>query len=179
MKKLSEKTLTIKDKTSGYDKEILAKKFILPNGTLENFFVDKSKDSVQVFALTENQTKVIIVKQFRPGTEQQEIELPGGGLEQGEDPCEGGWRELKEETAYEADDCIFLSKVPYSPYSTGYRYNVLAANCRLSKDGKDLDPNEFLKVGTMPLKAFRRLMRAGTVRGYDAAYQGLEALGLL
>lgn len=179
MKKIAQKTLVIKDATSGYDKKILSKKFRLPNGTIENFFVDEAKDSVQVFALTENQTKVIIVKQFRPGTEKVEIELPGGGLEQGEDPVEGGWRELKEETSYEADECVLLSHVPYSPYSTGRRYNILAANCRRSGEGLDLDPNEFLKAGTMPLEAFRELMRAGTVRGLEAAYQGLEALGLL
>lgn len=179
MKKISEKTLVIKDKTSGYDKRVISKKFLLPNGLIENFFIDQDTDSVQVLALTDNQTKVIVVKQFRPGTETEEIELPGGGLKKGEDPVEAGYRELKEETGYIADECILLSSSAYSPYSTGRRYSILAANCRRSGDGLDLDPNEFLKVGIVPLEAFRELMTAGTVRGIVAAYQGLERLGLL
>jgi len=31
----------------------------------------------------------------------------------------------------------------------------------------------------MPLEAFREAMSKGTVRGFEAAYQGLEKLGLL
>lgn len=179
MKKLSEKTLVLKDPTSGYDKRIISKSFRLPNGMVENFFIDEAKDSVQVFALCDNQSKVIVVKQFRPGSETHELELPGGGIEQGEDPVEAGKRELKEESGYEASECILLSSVPYSPYSTGKRYNVLAADCRRSKDGLDLDPNEFLQVGIMPLEAFREAMSRGTVRGFEAAYQGLEKLGII
>jgi ADP-ribose pyrophosphatase len=179
MKKLSEKTITIKDATSGYDKKIISKKFLLPNGMVENFFIDEAKDSVQVFALTANQSKVVIVKQFRPGTESYELELPGGSIEPGEDPRVAAIRELKEETSYESSTYEVLSSVPYSPYSTGKRYNVLAADCRRSSEGLDLDPNEFLKAGTMSLEDFREAMLKGTVRGFETAYQGLERLGLL
>lgn len=181
MKKISEKTLTIKDETTGYDKKIVAKKFRLPNGMIENFFIDVGKDSVQVFALTDNQTKVIVVKQFRPGSETVEVELPGGGIEGKEDPVLAGARELKEETTFDAgDDLVLLSCVPYSPYGTGKRYSVLAPNCtREQGETLDLDPNEFLKVGLMDLEDFRDHMRKGTIRGFEAAYQGLERLGLL
>lgn len=174
MKKIAQKTLVIKDATSGYDKKILSKKFRLPNGTIENFFVDEAKDSVQVFALTENQTKVIIVKQFRPGTEKVEIELPGGGLEQGEDPVEGGWRELKEETSF-TGDFHYLMNVPYSPYSTGRRHTVLAYNCY--KEGEqDLDPNEFLSVGLIPLSDFISMSLNGKIRGFEALYPAAKLI---
>lgn len=172
MKKLSEKRIVIKDPTSGYDKKIISKSFRLPNGMVENFFIDEAKDSVQVFALCDNH--VIIVKQFRPGTETHELELPGGGIEQGEDPVEAGLRELKEETSF-TGDFHYIMNVPYSPYSTGRRHIVLAYNC-YKKGKQDLDPNEFLSVGLMPLSDFISLSLNGKIRGFEALYPAAKSI---
>jgi len=177
-KKIKEKKFKIVDKESGYDKRIILKTFTLPNGMTENFFIDHAKDSVQIFALTRTQ-EVICVKQFRAGTEELELELPGGGLEEGEDPNLAAGRELQEETgAHVHGDVIFLASFPYNPYSTGRRYSFLATECEIQKE-LNLDPNEFLEVVLVPLTEFRELMKKGKVRGFDAAYLALDALGLL
>ena len=39
-KKLGEKNIKIKDEISGYDKDIILKTYRLPNGVIENFFID-------------------------------------------------------------------------------------------------------------------------------------------
>lgn len=183
MKKISEKTLTIKDKISGYDKKIIAKTFMHPKtGIIENFFIEQAKDSVQVFALTDD-NKVILVKQFRPSIEQVVIELPGGGLEKGEDKdeasiVEAAKRELLEETAHTGTQFTYLCKTPYGPYSTGYRHSVMATGCHQISQSLDLDDNEDLKPFLMPLENFyEEQVQTAKVRGWDIVYLALEKLG--
>lgn len=176
-KKLSEKKFKLLDKESGYDKKIVLKKFQLPNGMIENFFIDNAKDSVQIFAITRDE-KVICVEQFRAGTESVELELPGGGLEVGEDAALAADRELLEETSFAGKSPIFLSRLPYSPYSTGYRYSYLVTDCISIKE-QNLDPNEFLRIKLVPIEDFRLLMKEGKVRGFECAYLGLDKLGRL
>lgn len=175
-RKLGEKSYKIKDYLSGYDKSFLLKTFRLPNGIIENFFINDDKDSVQIFALTED-GQVLTVKQFRPGVEEFCIELPGGGLEKNEDPKEAAIRELLEETGHEGE-VHFLGKQNYNPYSTGSRYMFVADKCK-KVDKLDLDQNEFLKVVLWPLDKFREKIKDGSVRGFDCAYTGLDFLGML
>jgi len=175
-KKLGEKKYKIKDNLSGYDKSFLLKTFRLPNGIIENFFIDDDKDSVQIFALTDS-NEVLTVKQFRPGVEHDCIELPGGGMEKGEDAKEAAARELLEETGYEGK-VHYLGKQNYNPYSTGQRHMFVAKDC-VKVDRLDLDENEFLKVVRWPLDKFREEIKSGKIRGFDCAYAGLDFLGLL
>lgn len=172
-KKIKEKHLKVKDKVSGYDKALILKTFQLPNGMTENFFIDKGKDSVQIFAVTKDQ-QVVCVRQFRAGQEEVQIELPGGGLESDEDPLKAAARELLEETSFSAGNLVFLGKVPYSPYSTGNKHMFMATECEKTADGLDLDPNEFLEVILVPIEKFRTLMASGQIRGFDTAYIGLD-----
>lgn len=149
----------------------------MPNGLTEVFFIDEGKDSVQIFAITQDKN-VILVKQFRAGTEKEELELPGGGLEPNENIELAAKRELKEESGF-SGEIRFLCSLPYGPYTTGLRHTFLATSCNRESKELDLDPNEFLTVKLVPLEKYRELMKKGLVRGTDVSYMALDKLGIL
>lgn len=165
----------------GYSKELIMKVFQLPNGNNETFFIDLGKDSVQIICITKSEIgtapQVVLVEQFRAGTETIEIELPGGGLDSSENPLAGGVRELREETGY-VGDATYLGKAPYSPYSTGFRHMVLVIN-GVRTEEKSLDPNEYLNVKTIPLRDFREKIKTAKIRGWELGYMALDYIGHL
>lgn len=176
-KKLSEKLINISDKATGYGKQIVLKTFSLPNGLVETFFIDKGKDSVEIFAITKDK-KIVVVKQFRAGIEKEQLELPGGGLEDQEDPAEAAKRELLEETGYSGKEPIPLASVPYSPYSSGHRHLFMTYDCE-KVSNLNLDPNEILKVGLIDLESFKEKIRKAEIRGYETSFLALDRMKLL
>jgi len=68
-------------------------------GTQKDFIVARAPDWVNVVAVTP-EDKIILVRQFRFGSNDLSLEIPGGVMEQGEDPIAAAVRELSEETGY-------------------------------------------------------------------------------
>src|ERR1700727_1513081 len=70
-------------------------------GKEHEFFVFTSVDWVNVVAVTPDQ-QLVMVEQYRHGSETVELEIPGGMMDEGEsDPVVTAVRELREETGYE------------------------------------------------------------------------------
>ena len=155
---------------------MLFRSFQLPNGLEETFFIDQDKDSVQILCISK-ELDVVLVQQFRAGPEEMSLELPGGGIESGEDPLSAGVRELEEETGF-TGDATYLGSLPYSPYSSGRRHCVLVINATRTTH-QHLDPNEFVTVLKMPLRDFRLKIKSGEIRGFDLGYMGLDYVGKL
>ena len=84
------------------------------DGRLHDFYVIEAPDWVNVIPLTKDK-EVVLIEQYRHGTEAVSLEIPGGMVDPGEAPAETAARELMEETGYEAAEVVFLGKTRPNP----------------------------------------------------------------
>ncbi len=99
------------------------------DGATHNFFVIENPDWVNVIALTKDD-RIVLIEQYRQGTEEITLEIPGGMIDEGEEPERAARRELAEETGYETGEFILLGKSRPNPaINTNWMYHYLALNC--------------------------------------------------
>jgi len=113
-------------------------------GKEHDFYVLESVNWVNVVAVTPDQ-QLVMVEQYRHGSNTVELEIPGGMMDAGEtDPVATAVRELREETGYEGDHARVLGRIHANPaILTNTCFTVLIENCRLKHDvdwdhGEDL-----------------------------------------
>ncbi|MEO6995343.1 MAG: NUDIX hydrolase [Lacunisphaera sp.] len=128
----------------------------------QDFFVIDAPDWVNVIALTPDH-QLVLVKQFRFGTNDFSTEIPGGVVEKGEDFLAAGLRELQEETGYVGNSARFLGSVHPNPAIQNNRCHlVLVENARL-ESGPDWDPDEELEVILKPVDEVYALAYSGGI----------------
>ena len=82
---------------------------------IRDFYVLKLADWANVIPITDDE-QVVFVKQYRHGTSQVTLEIPGGIVDPGDrDPKEAAERELFEETGYRAKELILLGQQHPNP----------------------------------------------------------------
>jgi ADP-ribose pyrophosphatase len=101
-------------------------------GETHDFFVIDCPDWVNVIAITPDH-QLVMVEQFRHGSDTVELEIPGGMMDPHEtDPVATGIRELREETGYEGREARLLARIfPNPAIMSNTCYTVLVPDCRL------------------------------------------------
>jgi ADP-ribose pyrophosphatase len=124
-------------------RQMIRRKYRLPDGRLKEYDIKNEGKSVSVLAMT-SAKNIILAKQFRPGPEKILMELPGGGVDNGEKPNKAIKRELLEETGYTGKFHL-VNTCWNCGYSNRLTYNFVATNCRKVQKPTN-DENEFIEV---------------------------------
>jgi ADP-ribose pyrophosphatase len=127
-------------------------------GKEHDFFVLDSVGWVNVVAITPDQ-QLVMVEQYRHGSNTVELEIPGGIMDAGEtDPVATGVRELREETGYAGENARVLGRIHANPaILTNTCYTVLIENCRLQHEVK-FDGGEDIITRLVPVAEVSKLV---------------------
>ena len=100
-----------------------------------SFFVCENPDWVNIIALTKDK-EVVLIEQFRHGTEEIILEIPGGMIDDDdEEPETAARRELLEETGFSADKFILFGKSHPNPaIQNNTIFHYLAFDCEKTED---------------------------------------------
>jgi 8-oxo-dGTP pyrophosphatase MutT (NUDIX family) len=127
-------------------------------GKEHDFFVLETVGWVNVIALTPAH-ELVMVQQYRLGSQTVELEIPGGMMDPGEsDPVATAVRELREETGYVGENPRVLGKIWSNPAILNNRtYTVLIENCRLQHE-VEFDHGEDLSTHLVPVAEAPKLV---------------------
>ena len=133
----------------------------LPSGKKVNRDVVKHNGATVIVPVTDD-GQIVMVRQYRYGSEGFLLELPAGKLDPNENPQECALRELEEETGYRATKIKpLLGMFPVAAYCTEKITMFLAEG--LIKGTPKPDDDEFVEVELYPLTDLVAMITNGEI----------------
>ena len=106
---------------------------------------------------------VLLVRQYRKPAEEALLEVPAGGVEEGEVSEEAVLRELQEEIGYTAGNLQHLSSFWVAPgWATEFMHAYLATE--LTSSRLEADEDENIEVVRMPFDQVLAMFKTGEIR---------------
>lgn len=130
---------------------------------VDPYFVVEMPTSVAAMAITED-GQVILVKQYRHPIGEELIELPGGFIDEGEQPMQAVERELLEETGYKFSSCHYLGTTAANPGVLNNVTHLFIAVGGERTAAQHLDANEEIEIVLKPLDEVREMLRRSEIK---------------
>ncbi len=132
-------------------------------GSEHDFFVLESGDWINIIPLTADD-EVVMIEQYRHGSQEVTLEIPGGMVDAGESPLNAAAREMLEETGYAAaGGVVNLGKVRPNPaIHNNWIHTFLARDVGL-RQKPVIESTEHTVVRLVPLADIPRLISDGTI----------------
>ncbi len=158
------KLTKIKTVFKSFPFNVLKKRYINPI-TKKKFtaFVLDVPNWANIIAINDK-NEILMVRQFRFGTDKIDLEIPGGCLDKGEDPKKGAQRELKEETGFSVDleNLTQIGVVDANPAIQNNKcYTFLAE--KITPGEQNLDPYEIIEYEFASQEQVRKYIRNGQI----------------
>ena len=131
-------------------------------GDEHDFFVIESVDWCNTVALTPD-NQLVMIEQYRQGTNLIELELPGGMIDPGEDPLETAVRELREETGYAGDAPEILGFVYANPAIMNNKVHTTVIRNATKQHNTQLDAGEDIATRLVASDDVPKLICDGTI----------------
>jgi ADP-ribose pyrophosphatase len=130
-------------------------------GEEHDFYVIDAVNWVNVIAVTQ----LVMVEQYRHGSNTVELEIPGGMMDAGDaSPIIAGVRELREETGYEGDQARVIGQVFANPaIMSNTCFTVMVENCRCVHQ-IEWDHGEDLITRLVPVSEIPNLVASGKIQ---------------
>lgn len=127
-----------------------------------DFFVIEAPDWINIVPLTAND-EVVMIEQYRHGTGEVTLEIPGGMVDEGESPDDAALREMLEETGYAAERARFLGKSRPNPaIQNNWIHTFLALDVNY-KGAPVFEGTEQTAVRLVPLADVPGLIAGGVI----------------
>ena len=133
----------------------------LPNGRTTTRDIVDHPGAVAIVPLLDD-SKIVLIRQFRYAAGKELLEIPAGTLEKGEKPDDCAVRELKEETGYEANSMRRLLSCYMAP---GYSNEVihLYVATGLKKGEKEMEEDEEIAVEAVGFDEALRMIEENNI----------------
>jgi 8-oxo-dGTP pyrophosphatase MutT (NUDIX family) len=132
------------------------------DGSSHDFYCIEAPDWVNVIPLTANE-EVVMIEQYRHGTGEVGLEIPGGMIDEGESAREAAIRELLEETGYRAPKAIALGRSRPNPAIQQNWLHIFLAPGVAYQRAPQFDGTEHTVVRLVPLREVPELIGNGTI----------------
>jgi 8-oxo-dGTP pyrophosphatase MutT (NUDIX family) len=132
------------------------------DGREKTFACLSAPDWANVLALTPD-GRALLVRQFRHGSREVSLELPGGVVEPGQSPIEAAARELAEETGYRAPELKLLCSLRPNPALFDNVIHTFLAEGAVLAGRTDFDDNEELDPVLVELGELRAMILDGRI----------------
>lgn len=143
--------------------DVMKRRYRHPERETEgDFYVLQSRDWVNVLPLTPAK-EVVLVRQWRFGVEAASWEIPGGVMDENEEPIAAGLRELREETGYEAKSARLLGKARPNPAIQMNTCHFVLAENVAPTGGLAWDEHEELEVRLFSLDEVYAMAERGEI----------------
>lgn len=137
-------------------------RMLLPNGKEADWDFIGHRGAAAMVAETE-EGKILMVRQYRNALERYTLEIPAGGINEGEDFITAAIRELEEETGYMVEEAKHLIDIYTTVAFCNEKIGIYCAKAK-KKNAQHLDEDEFVDVYEYDIEKLLKMIQDGKIQ---------------